>query len=63
MWYPSTRHVTYDYDPAGRPWKVGLNTVGATDYVTSVSYTPHGAVSSMSLHNGVVETAQFNSRL
>jgi len=42
---------------------VGLNTVGATDYVSSASYAPHGAVSSLSLHNEVVETAFYNSRL
>jgi RHS repeat-associated protein len=61
--YPSGRKVTYDYDDAGRPSTVGLDAVGATDYVSSVSYTPHGAVSSLSLHNEVVETAFYNSRL
>jgi hypothetical protein len=46
----------------GRLSKAGKN-AGATDYVSSVSYAPHGAASSMNLHNGVEETTDYNSRL
>jgi YD repeat-containing protein len=63
MRYPSTRTVNYTYDGAGRPYSATGTLGSATDYVSSVSYAPHGAVSSMNLHNGVVETTAYNSRL
>ncbi len=63
MTYPSGRIVAYHYDGAGRLDKAGLNTVGATDYVSSVSYHPHGAPYVTTLANGVVETALYNNRL
>ncbi|HWQ54666.1 MAG TPA: RHS repeat-associated core domain-containing protein [Bryobacteraceae bacterium] len=56
MWYPSGRSVSYTYDGTGR-----ANAV--TGYASGIQYTPHGAVSSMTLGNGVVETAQYNNRL
>jgi len=56
MRYPSTRLLSYGYDAAGR-----VNQVGS--YATGIQYAAHGAVSQMTLGNGVVETTSYNSRL
>ncbi len=57
------RVVAFHYDGAGRPDGAGLNSVGATDYLQAASYAPHGAPSSMTLGNGLVETTNYNVRL
>ena len=61
MTYPSGRMVTTEYDNGGRPKEI-TGTVGGpvihyTYENTPIEYTAHGAVSSMKLGNGVVETA------
>ncbi len=62
--YPSSELVVaYQYDAAGRPKAAGKTTVGATDYASAIAYAPHGAVSSLTLGNGLVETTGFNNRL
>jgi hypothetical protein len=48
--------VNYGYDGAGR-----ANAV--TGYASNFQYTPHGAVSQMTLGNGVTETSVYNNRL
>ena len=40
-----------------------MNTAGATDYVSAVSYHQHGALAQLQLGNSLWETAQYNSRL
>jgi RHS repeat-associated protein len=56
MTYPSTRTVTYGFDSG---WRVN----SVANYVTSISYDPHGAPYQTTLANGVVETALYNTRL
>jgi RHS repeat-associated protein len=58
--YPSGRVVANGYDRAARPSSVGLNTVGATDYA-SVAYTPHGAISTLNLGNGLAENWTYDT--
>jgi hypothetical protein len=61
--YPSGRVVANGYDRAARPSAVGLNTVGATNYA-SAAYTPHGAISTLNLGNGLAENWTYDpSRL
>jgi YD repeat-containing protein len=65
--YPSGRLVTYGYDTGGRVASVtGLNGGITTDYTktgTTISYAPHGAISSLTFKNNIVETRDYNSRL
>jgi RHS repeat-associated protein len=56
MRYPSGRLASYGFDLAGRASSV-------TGYASGIQYAPHGAVSSLSLQNGVVQTTGYNSRL
>ena len=67
--YPSTRTLTYCYDPAGRP--AGVGTKGAlsgvlgtntTNYVPSTTYDKHGGIQSMTLA-ARVRTPIFDGRL
>ena len=51
-----------DYDRAGRPIEVGTDT-DSDAYLAAAAYAPHGAASSMTLGNGLVETIQYNARL
>jgi RHS repeat-associated protein len=50
------------YDPAGRPNQVANASTGAA-HASAVQYAAHGAVKQMTLGNGLVETAGYNSRL
>jgi RHS repeat-associated protein len=56
MTYPSGRTVSFGLSGAGRVASVG-------GYVSTVNYAAHGAVSSLSLSNGVTETTDYNARL
>ncbi len=59
--YPSKRSVVTSYDRAGR-----INSVEGQSgvlYASSLSYTAHGAVASMTLGNRLTEHTFFNSRL
>jgi hypothetical protein len=55
MTYPSGRAVNYCSDAAGRVKEV-------TGYATGIQYAPHGAVSEMTLGNGVVETTTWEPK-
>lgn len=57
--YPSGRVVATTYDQAGRISGVQ----GARASLGSISYMPHGAVTSARLGNGLWETTLFNMRL
>lgn len=62
--YPSGRKVSYTYDRAGRTNAVKQGEPGTgTPYATMNAYAPHGALSQMTLRNGIVETTTFNTRL
>ena len=59
--YPSGRVVSYGYDAAGRLLSVGS---GGTAYASSMSYTPFGALESLSFGNGAVYSMAYSeSRL
>lgn len=65
MGMPSGRTIATGYDSSGRPISV-KGTLGAnsTHYVSSVSYAPQGAPSSISLANGAMtQQTCFNSLL
>jgi hypothetical protein len=61
--YPSLKKIHTDYDTAGRATGVQNSTTGPTGpYYAgaapgagAILYAPHGAVTSMPLHNGLVE--------
>ena len=60
--YPSGRQVRSCYDIAARPNQV-QNVTGssATNYASSVNYTPHGAISSIMLGDGLQENYGYSS--
>ena len=65
--YPSTRTLTYCYDPAGRPAAVGTKgalsgVLGAntTSYVPATTYAPHGGIQSMTLGNVWIENHEYD---
>jgi RHS repeat-associated protein len=60
MSFPSTRVVTFGFDPATR---INAVTSAARNYATSVGYASHGGISSIALGNGLFETTSFNVRL
>lgn len=62
--YPSGRVVTTNYDTAGRISNL-TGQIGATTktYASEFNYTPHSAIASFHLGNGLWEHANFNSRL
>lgn len=59
MKYPSGRVVNATLDVAGRVTGVA----GSKSYATSIQYASHGAMKSLTLGNGLVETWTYNSRL
>ena len=63
--YPSGRTITTGYDGANRATTVAgrLNGGAQTNYVTSVSYWPHGAPESFVYGNNLYGANYFNSRL
>jgi len=66
--YPSGRTVTTSYDDAGRVKSVkGQSGWIARDYAGNpgnpIQYASHGAIESMAMGNGIVETRTYNSRL
>jgi RHS repeat-associated protein len=63
--YPSGRVVTTSYDGVGRLSQVsGQKSEDANQtYVSSLSYTSHGAVKEMKLGNNLWEHTSFNARL
>jgi RHS repeat-associated protein len=68
MTYPSGRVVQTVYDSAGRATCVsgGVGTptcTPSTAYASSITYAPQGAVSGLTLGNGLVETRTFTTRL
>jgi RHS repeat-associated protein len=58
--YPSGRTVSYTFDEAGR-----LSTASdqTHSFITAVGYADHGAVSSLSLGNGAMQSIQYNLAL
>ncbi|HTH06543.1 MAG TPA: RHS repeat-associated core domain-containing protein, partial [Ilumatobacteraceae bacterium] len=58
--YPSGRIVTFTYDDANRPSSASQ---GPTAFASGTVYTPHGAVSDLTLGNGLLERNRFNLRL
>jgi hypothetical protein len=71
MTYPSNRVVATSSDAADRVSLVNAtapNTVSYATLTTNASqgiyaYAPHGAIQSLSLGNGIVESTTFNNRL
>jgi RHS repeat-associated protein len=66
--YPSGRRVAAEYDDAGRSrYLQGQLARATTNYAGSaanpIQYAAHGALGSMTMGNGVVETRVYNSRL
>jgi YD repeat-containing protein len=59
--YPSGRKVASCYDIAARPVQV-QNVTGSTpsNYASSVTYMPHGAISSATLGNNLQENYQYS---
>jgi RHS repeat-associated protein len=62
MQYPSGRTVSYVPDSAGRISAVKNEATGLF-YAQNIGYTPSGAMSTMTLGNGVVEQRTWNDRL
>jgi RHS repeat-associated protein len=64
--YPTGRTVANTFDAAGRVCKVdsatGSSCTTNGQYAWNVSYAPQGAVSGLTLKNGLAETWSFNSR-
>jgi RHS repeat-associated protein len=58
--YPSGRVVTYALSGAGRA--TGAAT-GATNYASSISYAPHGAMSGLTMGNSLQESVTFDQRM
>jgi len=66
--FPSGRKLQIGYDDAGREkYLMGQYASVSKNYAGSFSsgirYTPHGALSTMTMGNGVVESRGYNSRL
>jgi RHS repeat-associated protein len=62
--YPSLRTINYTYDAAGRISGVGGGaTVDPAYPAYPIAYSPHGAITSMKLRNGLIESRSYNSRL
>jgi RHS repeat-associated protein len=62
--YPSGRVINTGYDGANRPNQVtGTYTGNTTNYVSSVSYWPHGAVETQTYANNITRTFTFNQQL
>jgi RHS repeat-associated protein len=58
--YPSGRVVTNSYDGANRTSKVYA---GSKNYVSSVTYAPHGAYAGFTFGNSMARTNSYNNRL
>ena len=65
--YPDGRHITHSINGAGRPSNVvyaDWNGTGVNyPYASTISYYSTGAVSQLTLGNGVIQTYSLNSRL
>jgi RHS repeat-associated protein len=63
--YPSGRVITTGYDSAGRLASVTGQKSGEPNktYSSQFTYTPHGAIASVTLGNNLVEATTFNGRL
>src|SRR5260370_27094957 len=65
--YPSGRVVKYTNSTAGRPTQVTFDNFNGTsvgyNYLSNVTYAPHGAPNSIPLGNGLTETWTYNKRL
>ena len=60
---PSGRTVNYTFDSAGRVSAVAGTLSGTPrNYVTGVSYAPHGAISGVTLGNGIPVATTYNPR-
>jgi RHS repeat-associated protein len=59
--YPSGNVATYTVGGAGRPTQ--LTDSNNTNYASSVTYAPHGAVTGMSSGSGIVTSNIYNNRL
>jgi RHS repeat-associated protein len=63
--YPSGRVITTGFDAAGRITSASGQKTGEPNktYASQFSYAAHGAISSMTLGNNLVDATTFNSRL
>jgi RHS repeat-associated protein len=65
--FPSGRKVTYQYNNAMQPTQVRFDSFNGTavgyNYLSSASYAPTGAPTSLTLGSGVIESASYNDRL
>lgn len=63
--YPSGRIITYSLDGAGRTTSAAGNMTGSdvVPYASGVKYAPHGALSEMTLNNGLIERWKYTPRL
>ena len=61
MTYPSGRQVSYALDAADRVQTV-QNVTGGGNYASSITYTPAGGLSSMTMGNGVTQQLTWNDR-
>ena len=61
---PTSRHIDYTYDGAGRVASVmGTQNNKPTTYASNLQYSPHGAVESMNLGPVLTESTVYNSNL
>jgi RHS repeat-associated protein len=64
--YPSGRKVTYAYNNAMQPTQVRFDSFNGTavgyNYLSNATYAPTGAPASLTLGNGVIESASYNNR-
>jgi len=65
MSLPSNRTESFSYDDLSRATNVLTEGAGETvqTVASGLSYTPHGALATLSFPNGVTETAAFNPRM
>ena len=61
MTYPSGRQVSYALDAADRVQTV-QNVTGGGNYASSITYTPAGGLSGMTMGNGVTQQLTWNDR-
>ena len=61
---PSGRLLSFSYDKAARVSSAdGTYQTAPTNYATGFTYAPHGALSQLTLGNGLLESTNFNNRL
>jgi RHS repeat-associated protein len=65
--YPSGRVIKQQYNAASQPTQVTFDNISGTsigyNYLSNASYSPSGAPTSLTLGNGVIESASSDNRL